>query len=144
MAGIVDTGDSASRGSLASDIRDRGVTIHDGCMIYEAISIDGRLGSVVVTAIDGGGEPDHTQRLRIECDGLFMSGGWAPAAALLCQAGGDMYYDERVGQFVPVSLPEGVFAAGDVADDDYRQAITSAGTGCMGALDADRFLAEQS
>ena len=78
-----------------------------------------------------------------------------PAAGMFCAIGHTPNTDFLNGQiktddkgYVVYSEPfrtntsvEGVFAAGDVADSYYRQAITSAGTGCMAALDAERWLA---
>jgi thioredoxin reductase (NADPH) len=53
----------------------------------------------------------------------------------------DKHYIVWTQHFRTATSIDGVFAAGDVADDYYRQAISAAGTGCMAALDAERWLA---
>ncbi|MCB2130741.1 MAG: FAD-dependent oxidoreductase, partial [Rhodobacteraceae bacterium] len=80
----------------------------------------------------------------VPCDGFFVAIGHAPASELVADT-----LELHHGNYVKVkpgstetSVP-GVFAAGDLTDHVYRQAVTSAGMGCMAALDAERWLSEQ-
>jgi thioredoxin reductase (NADPH) len=75
--------------------------------------------------------------------GLFLAIGHTPNTAFLKGQVdvSDKGYVKLTTPFRTYTSVEGVYAAGDVADDYYRQAITSAGTGCMAALDAERYLA---
>ncbi|MGI9515832.1 MAG: FAD-dependent oxidoreductase [Pirellulaceae bacterium] len=87
------------------------------------------------------GEPDRD----LAVGGMFVAIGHTPNTGFL-QGKLDMNdkgYIQWTLPFRTNTTRPGVFAAGDVADDYYRQAITSAGTGCMAALDAERYLAEK-
>ncbi|OOY25173.1 thioredoxin-disulfide reductase [Thioclava sediminum] len=80
----------------------------------------------------------------IPCDGFFVAIGHAPSSELVkdslkMQSGGYVWVEPGSTR---TSTP-GIFAAGDLTDHTYRQAVTSAGMGCMAALDAEKFLAEQ-
>ena len=86
---------------------------------------------------------DPNQTEVIECSGYFAAIGHTPNTDFLK---GQLATSDKGYVLWPVShrtatSVDGVFAAGDVADDNYRQAITAAGSGCMAALDAERWLA---
>lgn len=80
---------------------------------------------------------------EIPCKGVFVAIGHSPASELVkdqLETHNGGYVQVEAGS-TRTSIP-GVFAAGDLTDHTYRQAITSASMGCMAALDAERFLAE--
>lgn len=81
---------------------------------------------------------------ELQVDGLFVAIGHTPNTSLFegqlaLRDGYLVVNGGRDGNATATSIP-GVFAAGDVADSVYRQAITSAGAGCMAALDVERYL----
>ena len=108
-------------------------------VVEEVLGVEeGKMTGVRIRDLETGDARD------LRADGLFVAIGHDPNTALFR----DQLDHDEAGYLVTrpgtteTNIP-GVFAVGDVVDHTYRQAITAAGSGCMGALDAERYLAER-
>ncbi|MBM3258735.1 MAG: thioredoxin-disulfide reductase [Candidatus Sericytochromatia bacterium] len=113
------------------------------CFIWNAV-VDEIVGEAKVEAIRVRDIVSGEVR-DVACDGVFVAIGHQPNTALFVswlETDANGYLKTQPGS-TRTNVP-GVFAAGDVQDHVYRQAVTAAGTGCMAALDAERWLAARS
>jgi thioredoxin reductase (NADPH) len=110
---------------------------------HETKSINGEPGKIGVEGVTAVNNLTGEETI-IPAKGFFVAIGHTPNTSLFK---GQLDMDDNGYLIIEAGTSktkiDGVFAAGDVADHVYRQAVTSAGTGCMAALDAERFLASQ-
>jgi thioredoxin reductase (NADPH) len=110
---------------------------------HETKSINGEPGPVGVESVTAINNQTKEETI-IPASGFFVAIGHKPNSDLFK---GQLEMDDAGYLIIEPGTSKtkipGVFAAGDIADHVYRQAVTSAGTGCMAALDAERFLADQ-
>ncbi|MDR1371610.1 MAG: thioredoxin-disulfide reductase [Dysgonamonadaceae bacterium] len=130
----------------ASQIMQDRAEKHPGIEIMYSTEIEGLFGD---GAVEGArlvrfAGTDSEERIEISIDGLFLAIGHHPNSAVFRDhvAVDDSGYILTESGTTRTALP-GVFAAGDVSDPRYRQAVTSAGSGCIAALEVEKYLAYQ-
>jgi sarcosine oxidase subunit alpha len=101
---------------------------------------DGRrqVRAAVLAPLIAGGDVDRAPVQRFACDLIVVSVGWTPAHGLLYQAGASIEYDQAQGEFLPRSLPPGIFAAGRMAGT--HQVNAQLAEGRLAGLQATAFL----
>ena len=113
---VVDLRTADDESAAAQEVRNRSIPVLSASCVYEALP--GRalmdIEGAAVCRLQRDGRADVSTHRYFACDAVVMSVGFAPANALLHQAGARMRFDDRTQQYVPDALPGGVFAAGRV------------------------------
>ena len=124
---------------LLDKTTDGNVTVQWNHVLDEVLGDDNGVTRIRIKEAQG----DATQEIQVQ--GVFIAIGHTPNTGIfegkLKMDGGYIIVNQAGGDYATGTSIDGVFAAGDVADPIYRQAVTSAGSGCMAALDAERYLA---
>ena len=123
---------------LLDRARNGNVSIEWNQVLHEVLGDDSGVTGIRIQSV-----ADHSTK-DLGVDGVFIAIGHKPntdifADQLEMRSGYIVVNSGLSGNATATSVP-GVFAAGDVADSVYRQAVTSAGSGCMAALDAEKYL----
>lgn len=122
---LIDMRQAPAECKESGQVRSAGLKVLTGYCIHAAVPAKGKLGVVAVEVCpydERTRSVQASQTIVLACNGVAMSAGWSPAAALLYQSGCKMRFDHEIQQFRPERLPAGIFAAGRVNGINGTQA----------------------
>ena len=126
---------------LMSVVKEGKIVLHTPYNVEEVLGDDKGVTGLSLLNTDG------VTREKLDVDGVFIAIGHSPNTKVfegVLELDHGYIVTDKAGHAATATSVPGVFAAGDCADQIYRQAVTSAGSGCMAALDAQRFLEEKA
>ena len=133
----INNGTLVSKVEVSEVVKEGKIVLHTPFEVEEVLGDDKGVTGLKLKHFEGGADEE------LAVDGVFIAIGHTPNTKVFAEelnTQGGYIVTDKAGFAATATNVEGVFAAGDCADSIYRQAVTSAGSGCMAALDAQRYL----